>query len=332
MHKLPREHFKPFEGSDTAGLASFSGNIHNTVLEATSNSQMLPMWRLKGKKVLRRGFWGHELNVCCKESASRSAPITVVLTVLGRVALTMAFTALFFGCSPSPQEPEELLVFAAASLADVLGEIQGEFEEREGVRVVVSYGGSQMLAQQIASGGPADVFISAGSFPVEFLAERGLLETRSELLTTSLVVAVRAGDGPQIDAIDQLNTTLVRRIAVANPRLAPAGHYARESLTRLGLWDAVEPKLVFGPDVRATLAYVESGNADVALVYATDARASRSVRVLDIVPPDSYQPVTYEAAVVAGTARQATAMSFVSHLHSPNAGEFFRRYGFEPTQ
>ena len=237
------------------------------------------------------------------------------------------------GCSRAPKEPQDLLVFAAASLAGALGDIEDAFEESGSAGVTISYGGSQMLAQQIASGAPADVIISAGGPPVDFLDRKGMLEPeRADILANRLVVVVRSSAVLQIDSLQQLRAPEMRRIAIAEPALAPAGRYARESLERLGLWDALQPKMVFGADVRATLAYVESGNADAALVYATDARAARSIRVLDIVPQDSYSGVVYPAAVVKGRPSKTAALTFLDFLRSPTSREIFRVYGFEPVQ
>ena len=237
------------------------------------------------------------------------------------------------GCSSPSDEPDDVLVFAAASLANVLAEIETDFEARSEVGVAISYGGSQLLAGQIVSGAPADLFISAGQFPVNFLAEHGLLEgDATDLLTNRLVVAVRSGQAAPVDSMEQLDTPVVERIAVADPVLAPAGRYAQEALTRLGLWDAIQAKLVLGPDVRATLAYVESGNADAALVYVTDARASRNIEVLDIVPASSYSRITYPAAIIARDERPAGTTEFLDFLKGEPAMEIFRRHGFDPVE
>ena len=232
-------------------------------------------------------------------------------------------------CSTSADKPRPLLIFAAASLADAFEDIEETFETQYGQRLSVSYGGSQMLAQQIASGAPADMFISAGEAPASFLAERTLTELpHTILLTNTLVIAVR-DDGPTITSVQDLISSSVARVAIANPDLAPAGHYARDSLTHLGLWAKLEPKIVFGPDVRVTLAYVESGNADAALVYATDAKIGRNIKVLDIVPKNSYEAIVYPAIVVRASDLKPEALEFLNFLRSATSDAIFRRYGFE---
>ena len=266
---------------------------------------------------------GVRLTSCSETSELRA--------IIGSILLA-AVVAIVVACSASPDHPEPLLVFAAASLADAMEEIEEAFEAQDGPRLAVSYGGSQMLAQQIASGAPADIFISAGEAPASFLDERALSEpTRAVLLTNTLVVAVR-DDGPSIASVQGLGSPSVANIAVADPDLAPAGRYARSSLTSLGLWAGLEPKMVFGPDVRATLAYVESGNADAALVYATDAKVGRNIRVLDIVPPDSYEPIVYPALIVRASELKPEAMKLLEFLRGSQADEIFREYGFEPAE
>ena len=250
------------------------------------------------------------------------------MSSLNRAIWTVLLAGALLGCRPSGHE-QEVLVFAAASLADALGEVEKRFEAGSEIRLSFSYGASQMLAQQIASGAPADVFISAGDHPVKFLTDRGKIDTvGSDLLVNRLVVAARSSPDFHLKSIGELNSRLVERIAVADPELAPAGRYAREALTTLGLWDEIQPKLVFGADVRATLTYVEYGNADAALVYVTDARAARKVQLLDIVPPDSYSRVRYPVAIVSGSTR-AGVLDFVSFLEGQAARDIFRKHGFE---
>ena len=256
-----------------------------------------------------------------------------MLYVVIRLVWTATLVVTLQGCATSGDGRAEILVFAGASLAGVLQEIEAKFEEHGQSSVAISYGGSQMLAQQIASGAPADLLISAGEFPVWFLEERGLSGSMStELVTNTLVVAVRSEGGLHLTSMVDLETAPVRRIAVADSQLAPAGRYAKEALTNLGMWDDVQHKLVFAADVRATLAYVESGNSDAALVYRTDAEASDKVDIMDIVPPDSYTPISYPAVVIDGSKNGAAAEAFLRFLTGKEAREIFRKFGFKPSR
>jgi molybdate transport system substrate-binding protein len=247
-----------------------------------------------------------------------------------RAAGVALAVGLLLGCSSPPGGRSGLLVFAAASLNDALIEIGRSHEAETGVEIAFSFGGSQALAQQIASGAPADLFVAAGEFPIEFLAEKDLVESDPvHLLSNRLVVVVRSGS-LEISSMDQLGTDAFERVAVADPDLAPAGRYARQALTNLGIWDNIKSKLIIGSDVRATLVYVETGNADAALVYATDASMAGNVTVLDIVPTDSYPSVVYPAALVRDSTEKEKARAFLEYLTDESATALFIKHGFQP--
>ena len=236
--------------------------------------------------------------------------------------------ALFIGILGCAGEPDGLLVFAATSLADSLAEIAPAFEEESGVRVSISLGGSQLLAQQIVRGAPADVFIAAGVPPVDMLFSEQLLGSAAEpIVTNDLVLVTRPGLG--IDSLAGLLESKVERVALADPGLAPAGVYAQQALTSYGVWDRVSEKLIRGHDVRATLAYVETGNVDAALVYRTDAASARDVEVYDVISPFSHAQIIYPAAVIASSDDKVTSAAFLAYLKNDNAQAIFRRHGFE---
>ena len=245
---------------------------------------------------------------------------------LGLAAALLVALTLLAGCARS--DGDELLVFAAASLADVLEEIGDLYEEEAGVRVAFSFGGSQALAQQIVSGAPADVFVAAGRQPADFLATRGMVDLVEEAVVhNELVVAVRE-EASGIGAMSGLSGDDMGRVAIADPAVAPAGVYAREALWTLRLWEPLQSRLVFGADVRAALAYLESGNVDAAIVYATDAREAPGVKALNVVLQDTYTPIAYPAAVLEGSDSRAAASGFLRFLKSDAARSIFERHGF----
>lgn len=245
--------------------------------------------------------------------------------------LTVAIVVLAISCAGGSESSDEILVFSATSLGEVLEEVIEEFEGQSHVEVLVSYGASQVLAQQIASGAPADVFISAGDLPMIFLETRGALDSPSvDLLMNTLVVVVRSQDQFEIDSLADLATDQVERVAIADPELAPAGSYARESLKALGLWDSLQPKLVFGGDVRTALAFVETGNADAAIVYVTDARDAPGIEALDVIPKETHSPIRYPAGILSELTSGGAAREFMDFLTGDVASEIFRRHGFQP--
>lgn len=233
---------------------------------------------------------------------------------------------LLAACGGWTEDEEDLLVFAAASLQDALEAIEEEVDSEVGI--AVSYGGSHMLARQLSAGAPADVFISAGAQPTQTLVDEGLVDGDPVDVVTNRLVVVTIKGGADISAMDELTAPGVGRVAIADPDLAPAGEYAREALVRLGLWERVEDKLILGSDVRATLAYVQTGNVDAAIVYESDAAGARGVVVYDVVPADSYTPVVYPAVVVVASDKAARAIEFVEMLRGGEAGAIFERFGF----
>ena len=253
---------------------------------------------------------------------SRFLPIWASVTLVTLAALPV------LACS-SDDGAGDMLVLAAASLHDPLEEIRAAFERDTGIPFVVSYGGSQALAQQIASGAPAALFLSAGLSPVVFVEERAALAGEpAYILHNRLVLAAPASGNPHPESLLALTSADFERIAVADPKLAPAGKYARESLEYLGLWDELLPKMVFAADVRSALAYVESGNADAALVYATDAASSELAMVAVVAPADSHSPIVYPAAVIADSGYEDSAWRLVEYLRGAEAREVFAAYGF----
>jgi molybdate transport system substrate-binding protein len=224
---------------------------------------------------------------------------------------------------------EGITVFAAASLTNVLQPLGAAFTQAHGAPVRFNFGGSTDLAQQLIRGAPADLFIAAGSSPMDLLASRRLLvaDSRTAVLKNTLVLVGRT-DGPAAAEPQELLSDRFLRVAVADPQLAPAGVYARAALGSLGLWEGLQPKLVPALDVRTALAYVQRGDADAAVVYATDALGREGVRVLLAFPPESYPEVAYPAAVLQSSRHPEAARAFIAFLRSEAAQAVMRAQGW----
>lgn len=221
-----------------------------------------------------------------------------------------------------PLHGAEVRVLAAASLTDVLQEIARTYEQRTGDRVVFSFGASSMLARQIEAGAPADVFLSAD----ERSMNRVRTSERASVLTNTLVVVVPRGARPLAGPRELAS---MGAIALAEPSSVPAGIYARRWLERLGLWKAVQPKVVPTDNVRSALAAVAAGNADAAIVYRTDARISRDVHVAYAVPREETPGISYPFAVLRDAEQPRAARRFLAWLRGPTARDTFVRYGFD---
>ena len=120
----------------------------------------------------------------------------------------------------------------------------------------------------------------------------------------------------------------ISRIAIGHPSIVPAGAYAKEALTHFGLWETLHSKFIFGADVRATLAYVTSGNVDIAIVYKTDTTLSDDIKVLYQMPPEAYTQIIYPAVVMKDSPRKQLARRFITYLQSAERSEIFEKHGF----
>ncbi len=247
-----------------------------------------------------------------------------------RDGLLAAAACLGFGLLVSPAAAAEIRVSAAASLTEALQEASAAWIAQGGEPVAFNFGASSLLARQIEEGAPADLFFSADEVKMDGLGAKELIDrkTRKSLLSNSLVVVVAKERGAPVAAPEDLLKPEVRAIALAETRSVPAGIYAREYLTRKGLWDRLSGRVVPTENVRAALAAVEAGNADAAIVYRTDALISKKVAVACEVPVSDGPKISYPAAVLTAAKNPAGARGFLAFLESPVGTTIFRRYGF----
>lgn len=189
-------------------------------------------------------------------------------------------------------------VFVAASAADAVEEALAACAlDRP---AVVVRGASSALARQLELGAPGDLFVSANTRWMDHLDAAGALADRRDLLANTLVVVGPAGTPPADSAAAALDGLGADRLAVGDPDHVPAGLYARQALTELGLWASVEPRLARAADARAALALVERGQAPLGIVYATDAAASAQVAVVAPVSPALHDAVRYPLGLLSG--------------------------------
>lgn len=225
------------------------------------------------------------------------------------------------------------LVLAAASLQESMTAAANAWARMGHARPVLSFAASSALARQAQAGAAADLFVSADEEWMDVLERAGALRpgTRATFLGNRLVLVARAGTRGQVDlrrggAIARLLKP-GERLAMADPASVPAGKYGRAALERLGAWRAVQGRIARAENVRAALALVERGAAPYAIVYATDARASKRVRVAGVFPANSHPPIRYPLAVLKRSG-SPEAEPFRRFLLSPRGRAIFTRYGF----
>jgi molybdate transport system substrate-binding protein len=252
---------------------------------------------------------------------------------LGRWALGLVAALLALASTACGDGNDDVFVFAAASLRDGLVPIGNEYQTIHNVNIRFSFGGSVTLARQIERDAPADLFISAGEDPMDTLEERGLLapDTRAPLLGNALVLVAPSGKVPQAQSLAE-TLAGADRIAMADPQLSPAGRYAEEALRSLGLWDDLKSRLIFGGDVRIALVYVESGNADLGLVYRSDVALREDVNVVASVPAHLHRPIIYPGAVIDASNQKQSAMAFLAFLQEEAPQDRLQELGFSPTE
>lgn len=264
-------------------------------------------------------------------------------TTLSAIAVVVGFGAIACGpatpptATESPAEPAsspaaiELVVSAALSVQEAMKEVQTAYQElAPEVAITYNFGPAGSLAQQIEQGAPTDIFLSASKKWMDDLEEKGeiLPDSRQDLLLNSLVAIVPADKDLSVASFNDFATDKVSKIALGEPDSVPAGQYAQETLTSLNLFDAVQSKLVFGKDVRQVLSYVETGNVDVGLVYATDAKTSERVRIIATADAETHSPIVYPIGIVADSDRAEAARAFLEFLSSDAAADIFENYGF----
>lgn len=247
--------------------------------------------------------------------------------------LSIALMWLFgFGfAAAAPQSKTELIVSAAISLKDALDDVAQLYESANpSISIKTNYGASGTLEIQIEQGAPVDVFLSAAPKQMDALQGKGLLleGTRKDLLRNELVLIVPANSSLHIASFQDLTHADVKRVALGEPAVVPAGQYAKEALTNLGIYDAVNPKAVLAKDVREVLTYVETGNADAGIVYTTDALTSSKVKIVARAPEKSHAPVIYPVAALKNSRNPAAARAFTNFLSGSQARTVFQKYGF----
>lgn len=246
------------------------------------------------------------------------------------VAAMICLLYLGSGGCRQREAARELTVSAATSLKGALTEAARLYMQRHPeVRVSLNFGSSGSLKRQIEQGAPVDMFISADVQEIDVLEERGLLnpDTRRALFLNRIVLVTAARRGSSLGDWDDLAGAAVRRVAIGLPETVPCGRYAQEALERLGLWEVVQPKLVFCKDVLQIASYVRTGNADAGIAFLTDSQAA-GLRVVAEAPGGSHRPVVYAAAVVKSSRQAEAARGLLEFLASPEAGAIFREHGF----
>ena len=247
-------------------------------------------------------------------------------------AVTVLVIAL--AMEPRPAHAQEITLSVAISMKEVVEELGRRFmAARPGVTLRYNLGSSGELQKQIEAGAPVELFISAAPRQMDELERKGLVVTATRRVFARNVLTVIKPADSRIDITKppDLLEPRVTKIVIGSPKTVPVGQYAEESLRALGLWERLQSKLVFAENVRQALDYVARGEVDAGFVYTTDA-ATRAKQVTEAFRPaeDTYRPILYPVAVVAGGRHPAVAQAYVDLLLSRDGQAVLARFGFLP--
>jgi molybdate transport system substrate-binding protein len=236
------------------------------------------------------------------------------------------------GVLPAAAEDKSITVFAAASMKNALDDVDAAYAAKTGVKIVASYAASSALAKQIEQGAPADIFVSADTDWMDYVASRKSINegTRINLLGNSIVL-IAPKDSAISDVTIGQGFDLAKlagngKIATGDVSAVPVGKYAKAALEKLGAWQSAEPKFAMAESVRAALTLVARGEAALGIVYSTDAKVEPGVKIIGTFPADSHPPIIYPVA--ATTTAKPEAGSYLAFLRSSAAKAIFEKYGF----
>ncbi|WP_294833521.1 molybdate ABC transporter substrate-binding protein [uncultured Gilliamella sp.] len=245
---------------------------------------------------------------------------TLIGFIFGLIALILSFSAL---------ATQKVTVFAAASLTNAMQDIATAYKaEHQDAEIVFSFASSSVLAKQIEQGAPADIFMSADQKWMTYLIDHQLTKNKEDLLKNSLVlIAPKQAKIDQVDINKDTNWQAIlpkgERLAIGDPQHVPAGLYAKESLTHLGVYDKLTPQFAPASNVRDALMLVERNEAALGIVYSTDAKVSDKVKIVGTFPADTFESIEYPITML-----KSEANDFYQYLKSPQAKAIFEKYGF----
>jgi molybdate transport system substrate-binding protein len=266
---------------------------------------------------------------------SNITQLTGIVPLKRMLSVWLALSALIVGLPSWSADLDKpaIVVFGAASLTNVLQELGDGFTKQSSIPVKFSFAASSTLARQIESGAPADVFFSADLEWMDYLQSRNLIqrESRQDALGNRLVLIAPADSTVKlkIEPHFRLAAILVKgRLATGDPDSVPVGRYAQSALTKLGVWKDVADRLIRADSVRSAMAFVDRGEAPLGIVYETDALIDKKVRVVDVFPDDTHQPIVYPIALT--SVAKTDAAKFVAYIRGPAGDVAFKAYGFVP--
>lgn len=249
------------------------------------------------------------------------------------IPMMLVFILFLFGCHGAQIEEGKtvLHISAATSLVNVLDEIKREFSNQyEQIELIFNYGSSGKLAKQIELGAPADLFLSASEADMDYLITSKHIEvTTVQIYAENELVFVVPKNAPeQANDLEYLTNNTIKYIAVAEPENVPLGRYTKHALEKLGLWDEIKDKFVYGKDARQVTTYVKTGNADAGIIYKSDAVAEEDIKIIHSFGVDEDMSIIYQAGTVTNTENQQAVEAFMNFIMREETQQIFEEFGF----
>ncbi|MFQ5342568.1 MAG: molybdate ABC transporter substrate-binding protein [Anaerolineae bacterium] len=250
------------------------------------------------------------------------------LSFLAGLLLVVACTGPAATNTPQTARGNDLLVAAAADLQFAFTDIGQLFEQQTGRHVIFSFGSTGNLTTQIENGAPFDLFAAANVAYIDRLRDRGLIIPQTQQLYGQgrIVLAVNRKAGVTATDLGDLLDPSILRVAIANPDHAPYGLAAKQALQHAGLWDGLQPKLVYGENVRQTLQFVQTGNAPAGIVALSIADVPEISWTL--IDADLHEPLNQALAVIQGSPNEQAARAFIEFVNGPQGRPIMEKYGF----
>ncbi|WP_069187949.1 molybdate ABC transporter substrate-binding protein [Bacillus sp. FJAT-27251] len=232
---------------------------------------------------------------------------------------------LLSGCANGTSEDQTIYIAAASDLTHALTEIGEGFTDKTGVKVEFTFGSTGLLTQQIKKGAPFDLFAAAHESYIEDLIETGaVIPDSKEYYAIGRLVMM--GKSEKLDK-EYLLSSEVKTITIANPEHAPYGKAAKEALQTWGIWEEIQPKLVFAENIRQAYQQVESGNADVGIVALALMPGSDFPH--ELIDDSTHEPIVQALGIPSQTEKEESSRKFSEYMLSEEGQEVLRKYGFD---
>lgn len=249
--------------------------------------------------------------------------------IIAILSVTMLISLVGCGSSANNSDKKEITILAAASLTDVCDEIKKEYEKDHDVVLNFSYGSSGALQTQIEEGIKADMFMSASLDQMNTLTKKKFIEKDSVTnLLENKVVLITAKNITRINSFSDIKDDDVKLVGIGDPKSVPAGKYAKQVFERLNMWKDVKAKANLGTDVRTVLSWVESGEVDCGVVYETDAKSSKKVKIVNIADKGLCDDIIYPVGALKKSDNKDKVKELMDYMSSDKGMKIFKKYGF----